>query len=205
MKSVYLSGSVQEKNQTVLPGKSEEDIMQQFAKNIGLAIQRKTDQIQILFNQPEWTLDQVIADSNSKHPDLHIALHSNAAPPDKKGQASGTETWAWPAGTNSYAFATLLQNKVVAALGLPNRGVKDGKAKGLAEVVKTDSTSVLIEVFFHDNEHDMAVFRAKYAEVRDAIADAVIEWFGIGEASELEKLRKLKAEFLELAKKYGGN
>jgi N-acetylmuramoyl-L-alanine amidase len=185
MPSVYLSGSVQEKNQTVI-GKSEEVIMQEFARNIGLAIQRRTDQIDIHLNRPEMTLAEVIADSNNRHPDLHLALHSNA------GGGNGTETWAWPPGTNSYAFATLLQGKVVAALGLPDRGVKDGRH--LAEVGKTNSTAVLIEVFFHDNESDMARFRERYAEVRDAIAEAVIEWFGIGEQTELEKLRKFKAD-----------
>jgi N-acetylmuramoyl-L-alanine amidase len=196
MPSVYLSGSVQEHNQTVI-GKTEESIMQEFARNIALAIQRKTDQIEIYLNQPEWTLDQVIADSNRRKPDLHVALHSNA------GGGTGTETWAWPAGTNSFAFAILLQDKVVDALGLPDRGVKDGRH--LAEVGKeVHATSVLIEVFFHDNEHDMAVFRAKYAEVRDAIADAVIYWFGIGEVSELEKLRKFKAD-VEAAFKRLGN
>jgi N-acetylmuramoyl-L-alanine amidase len=198
MPSVYLSGSTQEHNATVLPGKSEESIMQDFARAVALAIQRKTDQIDIYLNDPEWTLDQVIADSNSKHPDLHIALHSNA------GGGTGTETWAWAPGTNSYAFAVLLQNKVVEALGLPNRGIKDGYVKGLAEVVQTNSTAVLIEVFFHDNESDIARFRERYAEVRDAIADAVIEWFGIGEVSELERLRKFKAD-VEAAFKRLGN
>jgi N-acetylmuramoyl-L-alanine amidase len=185
MHTLYLSGSVQEHNQTVI-GKSEEVIMQEFARNIGLAIQRRTDQIDIHLNRPEMTLAEVIADSNNRHPDLHLALHSNA------GGGNGTETWAWPPGTNSYAFATLLQGKVVAALGLPDRGVKDGRH--LAEVGKTNSTAVLIEVFFHDNESDMARFRERYAEVRDAIAEAVIEWFGIGEQTELEKLRKFKAD-----------
>jgi N-acetylmuramoyl-L-alanine amidase len=190
--SLYLSASTQEKNQTVI-GKSEEAIMQEFARAVALAIQRKTDQIDIYLNDPEWTLDQVIADSNSKHPDLHLALHSNAAPPDKKGQASGTEVYAHLAGTNSYAFACLLQEKVVEALGLPDRGVKDGRV--LKEVGNAvHATSVLIEVFFHDNDNDMARFRERYAEVRDAIADAIIEWFGVGEVSELEKLRKFKAD-----------
>ncbi len=197
MPSVYLSGSVQEKNATVLPGKTEESIMQEFARNIALAIQRKTDQIEIYLNQPEWTLDQVIADSNRRKPDLHVALHSNA------GGGTGTETWAWPAGTNSFAFAILLQDKVVDALGLPDRGVKDGRH--LAEVKKTNSTAVLMEVFFHDNLSDMATFRANYEAVRDAARDAVIEWFGIKqEESELTKLRRFKADVLELIKKYGG-
>jgi N-acetylmuramoyl-L-alanine amidase len=194
--SLYLSASTQEKNQTVI-GKSEESIMQELARNIALAIQKKTDQIQIYFNQPEWTLDQVISDSNRRKPDLHLALHSNA------GGGTGTETFSWPAGTNSYAFATLLQDKVVDILGLLDRGVKDGRH--LAEVGKAvNATSVLIEIYFHDNEADMAQFRAKYAEVRDAIADAVIEWFGIGEQTELEKLRKFKAD-VEAAFKRLGN
>jgi N-acetylmuramoyl-L-alanine amidase len=200
VKSVYLSGSVQEKNLTVLPGKTEESIMQDFARAVALAIQRKTDQIDIYLNDPEWTLDQVIADSNSRHPDLHIALHSNA------GGGTGTETWAWPAGTNSFAFATLLQDKVVDALGLPDRGVKDGRQlKEVGNAVK--ATSVLIEVFFHDNESDMARFRERYAEVRDAIAEAVIEWFGAEvkaddpTANRLRKLEQFKTEVLEAVKR----
>jgi N-acetylmuramoyl-L-alanine amidase len=187
MPSVYLSGSTQEHNATVLPGKSEESIMQDFARAVALAIQRKTGQIDIVYNRPEMTLDEIIADSNSKHPDLHLALHSNA------GGGSGTEVWAWPGGTHSHAFGCLLSEKVVEALGLPDRGVKDGRhLKEVGNAVH--ATSVLIEVFFHDNDNDMARFRERYAEVRDAIADAIIEWFGVGEVSELEKLRKFKAD-----------
>lgn len=196
MHSIYLSASTQEHNQTVI-GKSEEDIMQEFARAVGLAIYRRTDKISIYCNRPEMTLSEIIADSNRIKPDLHLALHSNASPPDQKGRGSGTETWAWPQGTNSHVFGCLLQQRVVAALGLPDRGVKDGRH--LAEVGdKVKATSVLIELFFHDNQSDMEAFRARYSEVRDAAAGAILQWFGIPVAdppeTELGKLRRFKTE-----------
>lgn len=205
MPNIYLSPSTQEHNQTVI-GKSEENIMQEFARAVGLAIYRRTDKIGVYCNRPEMTLSEIIADSNQLQPDLHLALHSNASPSDQKGKGSGTETWAWPQGTNSHVFGSLLQQRVVAALGLPDRGVKDGRH--LAEVGdKVKATSVLIEVYFHDNQSDMEAFRARYSEVRDAVADCVLQWFGIPSDppdTELDKLRRFKVEVQTALKKLEG-
>ena len=179
MYSVYFSASTQEKNATVLPGKSEEDLMQQLVRDVVLELGQRTDQIEVFLNRPEMGLGEIIADSNQKKPMLHVALHSNA------GGGSGTETWAYGAGnggerdSNSVKFARLLQKKVVAVLDLPDRGVKDGMVMKFGEIVLVRATSVICEIFFHDNQGDVARYQERYPQVVDAVVTAVMEWFGV--------------------------
>jgi N-acetylmuramoyl-L-alanine amidase len=187
MYNLYLSPSTQEKNQTVF-GKSEETIMNTLADGVEWRLTTWTDQIIVHRNLPVWTLSQIIEDSNKRRPLLHLALHSNA------GGGSGTETFTDPKDPNSKEFAELIQRKIVEALELPDRGVKDGAAKNFGEIVHVKATRALVEVFFHDNPADAARYRERFEAVRDAIALGVIEWFGIGEQTELEKLRKFKAD-----------
>lgn len=179
MYSVYLSASDQEKNATVMPGQSEEDLMQALAQDAAREIRRRTGKVEVFLNRPEMTLAEVIDDSNRREPLLHVALHSNA------GGGSGTETWACGVNTggerdtDSVRFARQLQSRVVSALGLPDRGVKDGRVKKFGEVVRVRATSVICELFFHDNPGDMRRFQERYKAAADAVAGSILEWFGV--------------------------
>mgnify|MGYP001074082098 CR=1 FL=1 len=172
MPSVYISPSTQDHNMTVL-GNSEEDQMQKLGRIIAERLQAYG--VTVFRNDPNMELAQVIVHSNSCNPDLHLALHSNA------GGGTGTETWVYKTGTNSERFGRLLQNKVVAALGLKDRGVKDGTLPGqrIGEVIRTNATAALIELYFHDNPGDQARFNERYQAVVEAIVSAVLDWFGV--------------------------
>lgn len=172
MSSIYLSASCQEKN-IGIDGIPEEDRMQELAKDVA-AILTKAG-ITVYLNNPAWSLNEIIEDSNRKKPDLHLSLHSNA------GGGSGVETWTYKSnGTPSATFGLKLQSAVVRAIGLQSRGIKDATImRNIGEVVNTKATAVLIELFFHDNASDVAAFTAKRQCVINAIVKTVCDWFSV--------------------------
>ena len=175
---VYLSESNQESNMGA-DGITEEARMNQLAHDVGDILTQRG--ITVYYNNPNWTLTQIVNDSNARQPDLHIAIHSNA------GGGTGTETWCYGIdGTDSARFGSLLQAALVGALGLRDRGIKDSLTPGhrWAEVVNTNATAVLTEVFFHDNLSDIHVFNHRYLQVVNAMADAVKQWFNVATTPE---------------------
>lgn len=177
MPSVYLSASCQEKN-IGIDGVSEENRMQALAKVVAIDLRKLG--VKVLLNDPHWTLSQVIVDSNTKKTDLHLALHSNAG--KEKNTGSGTETWCFGLrGTKSAAFGKKLQSAVVNVLELPDRGIKNGAEPDhrLGEIVNVFATSVLIELFFHDNAKDVARYKERASLVAAAITKTVADWFGV--------------------------
>jgi len=186
MHSIYLSASAQEHN-IGIDGISEEARMQELAKDIAVILSARG--LVVYLNRPEWSLGEIIEDSNNKIPNLHLALHSNAS---GSGKASGVETWCYrTSGTKSAEFGAKLQDAVIRAIGLPNRGIKDagvaGQIKG--EVVRTHATAALIELFFHDNQGDIAAFTHNRQCVIDAIVAVVLDWFEIkSETSYAEQM-----------------
>ena len=82
MPSVYLSPSLQEYNPYIDGGNEEyymnliADAMEPYLRASGIDFRR---------NDPDMTLSQAIADSNKGNHDLHLAIHSNAAPEGSAG------------------------------------------------------------------------------------------------------------------------
>ena len=87
MKSIYLSPSTQENNVGAGNYGTEEQRMNEIMD----LIENQLRGHYILYrNRPNMTLQQVVADSNAKNPDLHFALHSNA------GAAAGPNVGSAP-------------------------------------------------------------------------------------------------------------
>lgn len=173
MATVYLSASTQENNKGT-DGISEEQRMNALARDVGDIVTKAG--ISVLYNDSRWLPADIVADSNLKEPDLHLALHTNA------GGGTGIETWTYKlSGTQSAAFGRNLQTALVATLGLNDRGLKDATVKGHRwdEVYKTKATAVLTEVFFHDNASDIARFNERRLQLIRAIAQVICEWFEI--------------------------
>ena len=107
MPSVYLSPSLQEYNPYVDGGNEEyymnliADAMETYLKASGIDFRR---------NDPDMTLSQAIADSNKGNHDLHLAIHSNAAPEGSAGRYTGADIYYYPTGSNGKRFAEILQN-----------------------------------------------------------------------------------------------
>ena len=90
MPRIYLSPSLQEGNPTVL-GISEEELMNRVADAMEPYL--RSSGIEFTRNRPDMTLSQVIAESNQGNYDLHLALHSNAAPEHLAGLLQGTDVY----------------------------------------------------------------------------------------------------------------
>ena len=93
MPSIFLSPSTQEGNLYVT-GNSEEywmnrlaDAMEPYLTASGIRYTR---------NSPTGSAAQSIRQSNSGNYDLHLALHSNAAPPSIYGQVQGSDVYYYP-------------------------------------------------------------------------------------------------------------
>lgn len=86
MPSVYLSPSLQEYSPYIDGGNEEyymnliADAMEPYLRASGIDFRR---------NDPDMTLSQAIADSNKGNHDLHLAIHSNAAPEEFGRQIHG--------------------------------------------------------------------------------------------------------------------
>ena len=112
---------------------------------------------------------------------LYLSIHNNAA----SAGATGTETFFQNGKNNtgpltSQEFAQLVQNNIIAATGLYNRGAKNESilynGAGLAELRTTHMIAALTEVCFLSNADDAAKlqdagFRQKVAE---ALAKAIV-------------------------------
>ena len=96
MPTIYLSPSTQENNLYVSGG-SEEYWMNRLADE--MAPYLDSSGIQYTRNTPDMTAASSIAASNRGNYDLHLALHSNAAPEGQYGQVRGVLVFYYPGST----------------------------------------------------------------------------------------------------------
>ena len=90
-------------------------------------------------------LSNIVKKCNAHSVDLDVSIHLNA------GGGTGVEAYIYP-GSSSKDEATRICSKVSSALGIKNRGVKDGSS--LYVVRHTNAPAVLVECCFVDNTTD---------------------------------------------------
>ena len=90
-------------------------------------------------------LSNIVKKCNAHSVDLDISIHLNA------GGGTGVEAYIYP-GSSSKDEATRICSKVASALGIKNRGVKDGS--NLYVVRSTNAPAVLVECCFVDSTTD---------------------------------------------------
>lgn len=167
MKRIYLSPSAQENNVGAGSYGTEEQRMNQLCD---LVEKKLKGRYQIYRNRPEMSLQQIVADSNSKKPDVHLALHSNA------GGGKGCECWICAKGGQAEKLAQQIYRQITAISPFAGRGVKVSKT--LYEVNKTDAPAVILEAEFHDNEKGAAWIVEHMEQIAQAVAQGVTEHFG---------------------------
>lgn len=170
MKSIYLSPSTQENNVGAGSYGTEEQRMNQIMDRIEADLQGR---FTLYRNRPGMTLQQVVADSNAKKPDLHFALHSNA------GGGSGAECWISAKGGQAERFANRLYEELSALTPGKDRGVK--VSTSLYEVNKTKAPAVILEVEFHDTPEGAAWIVANEKAIAQACVRAILGYFGAGQ------------------------
>ena len=174
MPKLYLSPSVQEFNR-YSGGGSEEYYM--FLIADAMEPYLKANSIDFDRNSPEMTLSQVIADSNAKPYELHLAVHSNASPESASGQNTGVEIYYYPTSQKGRRFAEILQNNYKAVYREPG-DVRVIPTANLAELRRTKAPAVLIEVGYHDNTGEAQWIRDNIDTIARALSKSVTEYFG---------------------------
>lgn len=109
-------------------------------------------------------LNGEIKKANEWDADFFISFHANS------GGGTGTEVFYYSTSSAGKKMATNISKGVSTALGLTNRGAKEGN--GYAEISKTSMPAVIVEPFFVDTKKDCDAYNAKGAS---AIANAIVK------------------------------
>lgn len=175
MPIIYLSPSTQEWNYYVNGGTEEEymnllaDKMVPYLDASGIRYDRNT---------PSMTAADSIAASNAGNFDLHLALHSNAAPEGQYGTSRGSIAFYYPGSIQGKWAADIIANNLRSIYPLPDK-VRAVSTTTLGEVRKVRAPAVLLELAFHDNPDDAAWIKNNLDEIARNLVLSVTEFFGL--------------------------
>ncbi len=175
MPIIYLSPSTQENNLYVSGGTEEEwmnrlaDAMEPYLLASG---------IQFVRNTPDMTAASSIRASNAGNYDLHLALHSNAAPEGRYGQIRGIIVYYYPGSAKGQRAAQLVADGLKDIYPLPNL-VRAEPTTAIGEVRRVRAPSVFLELGYHDNTDDAAWIKANLNAIARNIVLSLTEYFGL--------------------------
>lgn len=175
MPSIFLSPSTQESNPYVIGGNEEQymnlvaDAMEPYLVSNGIRFVR---------NDPNQPLSAAINLSNSGEYDLHLALHSNAAPPATAGTVRGTDVYYNANSARGRDAAEIIAANFKRIYPDPAR-VKTVANRTLAELVRTNAPAVLIEIAYHDNTEDATWIVNNITTIARNLVESLTQYFGI--------------------------
>ena len=175
MPIIYLSPSTQENNLYVSGGTEEEwmnrlaDAMEPWLTACGIRYTRNT---------PEMTAASSIRASNAGDYDLHLALHSNAAPEGSYGQVRGVLVFYYPGSVRGRQAADLVAAQLRGVYPLPQL-VQVRATTAIGEVRRVRAPSVFLELGYHDNRDDAAWVKSSLEPIAQAIVRGLTEYFGL--------------------------
>lgn len=175
MPKIYLSPSTQEFNEYVNGG-SEEYWMNQIADAMEPYL--ISSGIQFTRNTPDMTAASSIVQSNMGNYDLHLALHSNAAPAGQSGTYQGTDVYYYPTSIRGREAAEIIARNLKTIYPNPNL-VKTVSSTTIGEVRRTKAPSVLIEFAYHDNVEDANWIKSNIDAIARNVVLSLTEYFGI--------------------------
>lgn len=175
MPIIYLSPSTQEGNYYVNGG-TEEEYMNLLADKMVPYLDASG--IRYTRNTPDMTAASSIAASNAGDYDLHLALHSNAAPEGRYGEERGIIAFYYPGSVNGRRAAELLAEELREIYPLPNK-VTTRSTTSLGEVRQPRFPSVLLEIGYHDNYADATWLEGHWDAIAQQIARGLTEYFGL--------------------------
>ena len=138
----------------------------------------RSNGIQYRRNRPEMTAGSSIRDANTGDYDLYLALHSNAAPEGRYGQARGIIAFYYPGSVNGQRAAELIAENLRDIYPLPDK-VTTRSTTSLGEVRQPRFPSVLAEIGYHDNYADAVWVEGHLDAIAQQIARALTEYFGL--------------------------
>lgn len=175
MPSVFLSPSTQEWNPYVNGGNEElymnqvADRMEPYLRSSGIVYRR---------NDPTRGAVGAIADSNAGNFDVHLALHSNAAPESLSGKLRGIDIYYAPSSEDSEMLATIIANNFKSIYPLPDKS-QPRPTTSLGEVTRTRAVAVLCEIGYHDNPEDAAWIKGNLNAIAVNLVQSLCDYFGI--------------------------
>lgn len=175
MPIIYLSPSTQENNFYVSGG-TEEEWMNRLAD--AMVPYLDASGIQYVRNTPEMTAAAAIRASNEGNYDLHLALHSNAAPEGLYGQIRGIIVFYYPGSTEGRRAAEIVAENLKNIYPLPDR-VWAEPTTAIGEVRRVRAPSVFIELGYHDNPDDAAWVKNNLNAIARNIVISLCQYFGI--------------------------
>ncbi len=175
MASVFLSPSTQEYNPYVT-GNNEEyyanlitDAMLPYLRASGITFGR---------NDPSGTVSTSIGLSNSGNYDLHLAIHSNAAPENLSGMIRGSDVYYYRDSINGKRAAEIFANNL--KLIYPNPSlVMAVPTTTLVELRRTRATAVLVELAYHDNVEDANWIISNIEGIARNLSLSVADYLGV--------------------------
>lgn len=175
MPIIYLSPSTQEGNYYVNGG-TEEEYMNLLADKMVPYLDASG--IRYTRNTPDMTAASSIAASNAGDYDLHLALHSNAAPEGRYGEERGIIAFYYPGSVNGQRAAELIAEELRKIYPLPNK-VTTRPTTSLGEVRLPRFPSVLLEIGYHDNYSDAVWVEGHRDAIAQQIARGLAAYFGL--------------------------
>jgi len=175
MPIIYLSPSTQENNYYVTGG-SEEQWMNRLADAMEPYL--TASGIRYVRNTPEMTAASSIRASNAGNYDLHVALHSNAAPEGQYGSARGIIVFYFPGSSEGQRAAIIMADNLKSIYPLPNL-VRAESTVTIGEVRRVRAPSVFLEIGYHDNPDDAAWITSNLDSIARNLVLSLTEYFGL--------------------------
>lgn len=175
MPIIYLSPSTQENNYYVTGGTEEQwmnrlaDAMEPYLTASGIRYVRNT---------PEMTAASSIRASNAGNYDLHVALHSNAAPEGQYGSARGIIVFYYPGSSAGQRAALIMADNLKSIYPLPNL-VRAEATTIIGEVRRVRAPSVFLEIGYHDNPDDATWVTTNLDLIARNLVLSLTEYFGL--------------------------
>ncbi|MDR1805414.1 MAG: N-acetylmuramoyl-L-alanine amidase [Clostridium sp.] len=175
MPSVFLSPSTQSYNEYITGGTEKEhmqrlaDAMEPFLDLAGIAYAR---------NDPDGDVRKSVEMSNAGDYDLHLALHSNAAPEGHAGEYSGPLVLYNPNDQKGERFAEL-EAQALADIYPQHGKVLLRPATNLYELRETKAPTAFVEVAYHDNPEDAKWIEEATVAIADHLTQGLAEYFGL--------------------------
>lgn len=124
------------------------------------------------------TLANAIRTSNAGNYDLHLALHSNAAPEGREGQFRGIQGYYYPTSQKGKKAAQDLTDSLKNIYPDPEL-VYTVPTTTIAEVRKTKAPAVLMEIGYHDNSSDAQWIKNNIQNIARALAMGLTVYFSL--------------------------
>ena len=183
MPIVFLSPSTQEWNPYADGTGNEEMVMNLLATEMEPYL--RASGISYIRNDPERNVAGAIADSNAGKFDVHLALHSNAAPEQFAGMLRGIDVYYAPSSRDSELLATITANNLQRIYPLENQ-VTARPTNRLGEVLRTKAIAVLAEIGYHDNLEDVEWIQKNLKQIAMTLVLSLTDYFGIPFINETE-------------------